>query len=184
MNMSAAEKETSNMSERFAVGLVVANRYGVLNRIAGLYNKRGYNIDSLSVGETEDPSWSRMTIVSSGDRQVRTQMVRQLNKLYDVKTVALFEGEDTIAVEHLLIKLRKGESHGDGPAADSPSALIDQYGGKIVETGDDFLVADVTGIPERVQEFIEKCKSIGIFELCRSGTLALSSRSYNIFDAK
>ncbi|MDR1272849.1 MAG: acetolactate synthase small subunit [Clostridiales Family XIII bacterium] len=179
MNISTAEKETSNMNERFTVGLVVANRYGVLNRIAGLYNKRGYNIDSLSVGETEDPSYSRMTIVSSGDRQVRTQMVRQLNKLYDVKTAALFEGEGTIAVEHLLIKLKKYGGHGD-----DPSALVGQYGGKIVETGEDFLVADVTGIPEQVQEFIEKCKSIGIFELCRSGTLALSSGSYNIFDAK
>jgi len=75
--------------ERFTVELLVANRYGVLNRITGLYARRGYNIDSLYVNETENPDLSRMLITSRGDEKVQTQMVRQLSKLYDVHDVIL-----------------------------------------------------------------------------------------------
>ena len=75
--------------ERFTVELIVANRYGVLNRITGLYARRGYNIDSLYVNETENPEKSRMLITSRGDEYIQTQMVRQLSKLYDVHEVIL-----------------------------------------------------------------------------------------------
>ena len=91
--------------ERFAVGLIVSNRFGVLNRIAGLYAKRCYNIDSLSVGETEDPEYSRMTIVSTGDEYMKDQVVRQLEKLIDVKAVALLEPENTVFAQHMFIKM-------------------------------------------------------------------------------
>ena len=75
--------------ERFTVELIVANRYGVLNRITGLYARRGYNIDSLYVNETENPEKSRMLITSTGDEYIQTQIVRQLSKLYDVHNVIL-----------------------------------------------------------------------------------------------
>ena len=75
--------------ERFTVELIVANRYGVLNRITGLYARRGYNIDSLHVNETENPERSRMLITSRGDEYIQTQIVRQLSKLYDVYEVIL-----------------------------------------------------------------------------------------------
>ena len=75
--------------ERFTVELIVANRYGVLNRITGLYARRGYNIDSLYVNETENPEKSRMLITSRGDEHIQTQIVRQLSKLYDVHEVIL-----------------------------------------------------------------------------------------------
>ncbi len=75
--------------EKFTIELIVANRYGVLNRITGLYARRGYNIDSLNVNETADPQFSRMLIVSRGDAYIQTQMVLQLSKLYDVKEVTL-----------------------------------------------------------------------------------------------
>jgi acetolactate synthase-1/3 small subunit len=75
--------------EKFSVELLVSNHYGVLNRITGLYARRGYNIDSLYVNETENPQVSRMMIVSKGDEYIQTQMVRQLSKLYDVKEVTL-----------------------------------------------------------------------------------------------
>jgi acetolactate synthase-1/3 small subunit len=81
------------MSDRFTIGLIVSNHHGVLNRIAGLYSKRCYNIDSLAVGETEDPRFSRMTIVSTGDEYTRTQVVKQLNKLHDVKLAVCSGGE-------------------------------------------------------------------------------------------
>ena len=75
--------------EKFTVELIVSNQYGVLNRITGLYTKRGYNIDSLHVNETENPQVSRMLITSKGGEQIQTQMVRQLAKLYDVQDVIL-----------------------------------------------------------------------------------------------
>ena len=163
------------MEERFTIGLVVSNRYGVLHRIAGLYNKRGYNIDSLAVGETEDPAFSRMTIVSSGDKYIRTQMIRQLEKLIDVKAAALVGGDNSVSVEHLLIKLKVGNVKNAGI-----TALINQYGGKVLDMDTRFILADVTGSPEAIQEFIGKCKPIGIHELCRSGVLALSGGSNTI----
>ena len=75
--------------KRFTVELLVSNHFGVLNRITGLYAKRGYNIDSLYVNETENPQRSRILITSTGDEYIQTQVVRQLNKLYDVKNVIL-----------------------------------------------------------------------------------------------
>ena len=75
--------------KRFTVELIVSNRFGVLNRITGLYAKRGYNIDSLFVSETENPERSRMLITATGDEYIQTQVVRQLNKLYDVQNVIL-----------------------------------------------------------------------------------------------
>lgn len=81
--------------ERFTVELIVSNHHGVLNRITGLYARRGYNIESLSVNETVDPAFSRMLILSHGDEYIRTQMVRQLQKLYDVKEVSLMSAKKT-----------------------------------------------------------------------------------------
>ncbi len=80
--------------DKFSVEMVVANHYGVLSRITGLYSRRGYNIDSLYVNETENPSLSRMLIVSRGDEYTQTQMVRQLSKLYDVREVTLMAKVD------------------------------------------------------------------------------------------
>jgi acetolactate synthase-1/3 small subunit len=160
------------MHDRFSIGLLVANRHGVLHRIAGLYNKRGYNIDSLAVGETENPRLSRMTIVSRGDASIQTQMLRQIKKLPDVKAAAVIEGDGTVFVEHLLIKLSVGKVK-----TVEITALVNQYGGKILDVGSDFLLADITGNPQSVQSFIEKCKAIGIHELCRSGVLALAGGS-------
>jgi acetolactate synthase-1/3 small subunit len=165
------------MSERFTIGLIVVNRYGVLNRIAGLYGKRGYNIDSLAVGETEDPRFSRMTIVSTGDRYIQNQVVRQLNKLIDVKAAVLLEWDQSVFVEHLLITL-KTNGEGNAPI----TSLINDYGGKVLDLGYHFVVADLTGSPEKINDFIQKCKSLGILELCRSGVLALSTGTNNIIN--
>jgi len=157
------------MNERFTVGLIVSNHHGVLNRIAGLYGKRYYNIDSLTVGETEDPRFSRMTIVSTGDQYVRSQIVKQLNKLFDVKMAVLLEESESIAAEHLLIKMKtKG---GDNAKL---AALINDYGGKIADLGEHCLTADLMAGAEKIQEFIQKCVPFGILELCRSGSLSLS----------
>ena len=165
------------MNDRFVVGLIVANRFGVLNRIAGLYGKRGYNIDSLAVGETEDPRFSRMTIVSRGDQYIRNQVLRQLNKLYDVKSAVLLDESESVSVEHLMIKIR---TNGEGNVP--VTSLLNDYGGKVLDIGAHYVVADLTGSPDKINEFISKCMPLGILELCRSGVLALSSGTKNILN--
>lgn len=160
------------MEERFAVGLIVNNRFGVLDRIAGLYAKRCYNIDALSVGETEDPKYSRMTIVSTGDEYMRDQVVRQLEKLIDVKTVTLLEPENTAFAQHMFIKMHLTGTH-RGSSKHQVLALINEYGGKVADFGEEHLTAEITGSKEKVNSFIEKVRNFGILELSRSGDIAI-----------
>lgn len=166
------------MAKKFIIGLLVNNHYGVLNRIAGLYNKRGYNIDSLTVGETEDPRYSRMTIVSSGDEYMKTQVVKQLNKLHDVKMAKIIEDENAVSVEHLLLKLKTG-AEGNSDIA----ALLNIYGAKVMDLGKDFIIVDMTGSSEKIDEFMRKCIPFGILELCRSGSLSLTKDGSNELSA-
>ncbi|NLF80471.1 MAG: acetolactate synthase small subunit [Clostridia bacterium] len=161
--------------EKFMVGLIVANHHGVLNRVAGLYSKRGYNIDSLAVGETEDASLSRMTIVSTGDDYIREQVVKQLNKLHDVKKAVLLDMDDAVSVEHLLIKIKiNGEGNAD--IAD----LINSFSGKVADFSEGCIIADITGGNDQINDFIERCRPSGILEICRSGLISLSRGMENL----
>ena len=164
------------MSEKFIVGIIVSNHFGVLNRVAGLYAKRGYNIDSLAVGETENPAYSRMTIVSTGDEYMKSQVLRQLEKLHDVKSVVLLEKENSVSIEHMLIKMRVGD---EGKAAISD--LINDYGGNVMDFGGDFITAEITGSSEKIERFIEAARAIGIFEICRSGLISMAHGTHEIF---
>ena len=155
------------MEDRFTVGLLVENRVGVLNRIAGLYNKRGFNIESLTVGETENKAYSRMTIVSSGNEDTRKQVIRQLNKFYDVKSAILINASDT--VEHVIITLKA--PNGKRPQV---MALFEEYGAQILTSGEENLVAEMNGIYAKTEEFIEKCRPFGITEITRSGAMAFT----------
>ena len=152
--------------------MIVSNRFGVLNRIAGLYAKRCYNIVSLSVGETEDPEYSRMTIVSTGDEYMKDQVVRQLEKLIDVKAVALLEPENTVFAQHMFIKMHLTGTQ-RGSSKHQVLALINRYGGKVVDFGEEYLTAEITGTAEKVDSFVEKVRGFGILELSRSGDIAL-----------
>ena len=163
------------MSEKFVVGLIVANHFGVLNRIAGLYSKRGYNIDSVAVGETEDPDFSRMTIVSTGDSYMKDQVIKQLNKLYDVQKVVLLDDHKAVSVEHLLIKI-KTSNKGNCKL----TALITSYGGKVVDFGEGYVIADITGNNDQINKFIDECLDFGVLEVCRSGLISLSRGTENL----
>ena len=167
------------MNEKFTVGIIVSNHFGVLNRVAGLYAKRGYNIDSLAVGETENPAYSRMTIVSTGDEYMKEQVLRQLEKLQDVKMVGLLDRDNSVSIEHMLIKLRAADS---GKAA--ISALINDYGGRVMDFGGEFITSEITGSSEKIERFIEAARSIGILEVCRSGLISMIHGTENIFDIK
>jgi len=165
------------MNQKFTVGLIVSNHFGVLNRVAGLYAKRGYNIDSLAVGETENPKFSRITIVSTGDDYMKKQVVRQLQKLHDVKMVTLFDNDSMISVDHMLIKLRAV-----GESKTGISELINASGGKVMDFGSDFITAEITGSSEKIDQFIEQARSLGILELCRSGRISLAHGAEQTLD--
>lgn len=158
------------MEQKFTVGLIVSNHFGVLNRVAGLYGKRGYNIDSLAVGVTEDPDYSRMTIVSTGDDYMKEQVVKQLQKLHDVKLVFLFDEENIVSVEHMLIKLKADHSK-----KAEISALINRYAGNVMDFDADFVTAEITGDSPKIESFVSEAKDIGILEVCRSGLIAMGS---------
>lgn len=157
------------MDDKFTIGLIVSNKYGVLNRVAGLYAKRGFNIDSLAVGTTEDTAFSRITIVSRGDAEIQDQVIKQLQKLHDVKKVLLFDSSHMISVEHLLIKL--GTENGNNTRA---SSLVNRYGGKIKDFGENFLTAEITGDSGSIDNFIDACSEFDILELCRSGAISMA----------
>ena len=130
------------MEERFAVGLIVNNRFGVLDRIAGLYAKRCYNIDAISAGPTGNPEYTRLTIVSTGDEYMKDQVVRQLYKLYDVKTVALLEQEHTLFAQHMFVKMHlTGTERGSSKhqvlelIKDMDSESVDLEGAEIIVSG-------------------------------------------------
>jgi len=170
-------EETKQMSEttpedatqQFAVGILVNNHFGVLNRVAGLYAKRCYNIDSLAVGETEDPRYSRMTIVSTGDDYMREQVVKQLRKLHDVKAVVLLDNGAAVAVEHMLIKLRS-----DAEYSARISELVERFSGRIKDFGPDYVVVEITGNHDKIKAFFERVDARGIIETCRSGLISMS----------
>jgi len=163
------------MSERFTVGIIVSNHFGVLNRVAGLYAKRGYNIDSLAVGETENPQYSRMTIVSTGDEYMKNQVLRQLEKLHDVKTACILDYDNSVSIEHMLIKLRVASA---GKA--SISNTINDYGGRVMDFGDEFITAEITGSSEKIERFIEEARKTGIMEVCRSGLISMVQGTQNV----
>jgi len=167
------------MEEKFTVGLIVSNHFGVLNRISGLYSKRGYNIDSLAVGVTEDKRYSRLTIVSTGDEYMKDQVIKQLQKLHDVKMVTLFNNETTVSVEHMLIKLKT-----DNGNKAKISEFINAYGGKVMDFGDHYITAEITGNSEKVDKFIADISGLGILELCRSGAISMIHGVDNMLSIK
>jgi len=153
---------------RHTISVLVENEFGVLTRIAGLFSGRGFNIESLSVAPTLDPTLSRMTIVTSGDDQIIEQVNKQLNKLIDTIKVIDFTGEDFIEREMALIKVN---------AEDSTRAEIlricDIFRGKVVDVTAKCYTVEVTGSPVKVNAIIDLLRPMGIKELVRSGPVVL-----------
>jgi len=157
------------MENKFTVGAVVSNHFGVLNRVSSLFSKRGYNIRSLSVGETENPELSRITIVVTGDDYVKEQVVKQLDKLQDVKKVIILDEENAVTREYMLIKLKAVNK-----TANKATKLINRFAGKIVDFSEETITVEITGEESQTEEFIKRAKDIGIVEVCRAGVVALS----------
>ncbi len=155
------------MKKIFSVS--VENRSGVLSKIAGLFARRCYNIDSLVVGETEDHSVSRMTIVSSGDEQIMQQIEKQLNKKLDVIKVKTFEEQESVCKELMLMRV-KFSPNNRKDIIETCSIL----GGKIVDMSMTYFLIQFCDSPEKIQLCIRMMLPFGISELARTGTVALT----------
>lgn len=154
--------------DQFLLAVLVANRFGVLSRVAGLFSRRGYNIDSLNVSETDDPKISRMTIIVTGDEYIKSQIVKQLEKLHDVIRVELMPEEGIIAREHLLVKIRvTGETRAEIIEA------VNIFRGKVVDFSKDTMILEATGESRKLDALIEFANQFGIIEMCRAGALAI-----------
>lgn len=158
------------MTQKLTVSALVRNRSGVLLRVAGLFARRGYNIRSLTVSETEHPEFSRMTVVSEVEPEQVKQVEAQLLKLEDVIKVAHLEEGKLVSSELLLIKVHCFNK-------DRPQVLktVIAYGARVKDIGHTMLTAELTGEPERIDAFIADMSVHGIAELSRSGITALES---------
>ena len=147
--------------EKFIIAILVSNHAGVLSRVTGMFTRRGFNIDSLTVGETESPEFSRITI----------SLVKQLEKMYDVKKVQVL-GEETVIRELLLIKVRNVPEE-----RQDIMSVVDIFRAKIADYSPDALSIEIRGDSNKINAFIELVKPYGILEMCRTGLVALERGS-------
>jgi len=160
---------------RHTISALVLNQPGVLARIAGLFSGRGFNIESLCVGETLDPSVSRMTIVTRGNDQIIEQITKQLNKLVDIIKVVDFFGNDYIDREMILIKVMAESS-----SRAEILRITDIFRGKIVDVTPKSYTIEVSGDENKIQAIIDLLKPMGIKEVVRTGKVAISRGSKGI----
>ena len=152
---------------QFVIAVYVDNRYGVLTRVTSMFTRRGFNIDALTVGETEHPEYSRITISMSGDGYAREQMINQLRKLYNVKKVEVLV-DDSIRRELMLIKVKN-----DSTTRADVLAAVDVYRAKVIDYTTDELCVEITGDPTKIDAFVKLMEPFGIIEMCRTGIVAL-----------
>lgn len=153
---------------RHTISVVVENKFGALTRIAGLFSGRGYNIDTLNVGPTQDPKTSRMTIVTRGDDATLEQIVKQLNKLADVMHVQDFREDEYIDRELVLVKVAV-----DSSTRAEVMQITDIFRAKIVDVQPKSLTIEITGDESKIEKFIVLMKTFGVLELTRTGKVAL-----------
>lgn len=154
---------------RQILSALVQNVPGVLSHISGMLASRGYNIDSLAVGETEDPALSRMTFVVVGDQAVLDQVSKQLQKMITVVRVENLSQTDYLERDLMLIKVKTDEGK-----RTEIIELVDIFRGKIVDISSSSLVIEISGKEKKIEAFIDVLKPFGIIELARTGRIAIA----------
>lgn len=157
---------------RSVIAVYVENKYGVLARVAGLFMRKGFNIDSLTVGETDDPDFSRITVTLNGDSYAREQLINQVKKLHNVKQVKLLDPVSSVERELMLVKVRNTSEN-----RSEIMAATEIFRAKIIDYTTDAMCIEVTGEPSKIKAFIEVIKPLGIIEMCRTGVVALERGS-------
>ncbi|MDE6797743.1 MAG: acetolactate synthase small subunit [Ruminococcus sp.] len=156
------------MAKQYIIGAIVSNIAGVLSRVSGMFTRRGFNIDSLTVGETESAEFSRITIAFHGDADVKDRIIKQLDKIHDVKAVEVLDSQETVTRELLLIKVKNSpENRQDIMTA------VEIFRSKIVDYSPSSLTIELTGEVTKIDAFIELVRPYGIMEMCRTGIVAV-----------
>src|SRR5687767_5031651 len=153
---------------RHTISVLVENKFGVLTRIAGLFSGRGYNIDTLNVAPTQDPTTSRMTIITRGDDATLEQIVKQLNKMPDVMKVQDFRDGEYVDRELVLIKVNV-----DTESRSEVMQITDIFRAKIVDVQPKTLSIEITGNESKIEKFVDLMKTFGIADVTRTGKVAL-----------
>jgi len=154
--------------DKHVINVIVENQFGVLAQIAGMFSSRGYNISSLIVGETEDPTISLMTITVEGNEDIVEQVIKQLNKQINVIKVINLTKQDYISRELALVKVSANKQN-----RHKVIAVVQAMGGEIIEVTKLFVFAEFTGDEDKVENAIQLIKSYGIKEMIRTGKVAL-----------
>ena len=163
-------------NNQFVIAVYVDNKAGVLTRVTAMFTRRGFNIDALTVGETERSEYSRITISMSGDDYVKEQLINQLKKLYVVKKVEVLE-EEPIKRELMLIKVEnKSENRSDIMTA------VDVFRASVIDYSSEGMCIEVTGNPSKIDAFVKLMQPFGILEMCRTGVVALDRGANTLFN--
>ncbi len=160
---------------RFVISVYVDNQIGVLTRVTSLFTRRGFNIDSLTVGETERSEYSRITISMSGDCYSRDQLINQLKKLVNVKKVEILN-DDAIQRELMLIKVENASQN----RSDIMTA-VDVFRASVIDYSPTAMCIEVTGNPSKIDAFVKLMQPFGILEMCRTGIVALDRGEQTLF---
>jgi len=162
--------------QNYIIAAIVEHKPGVLYRVSNMFRKRGFNIESISVGQTEQKNTARMTITITGDERVVEQVVKQLSKLVDVIKVSTLDPKTTVIREMALVK-----AHIADPKSRSDIIhYANIFRGHIVDVGPDSMIIEITGDSDKIDAFIDLMKNFGVKELARTGITALSRGARSI----
>jgi len=153
---------------RRVLSILVDNQAGVLSRISGLFSRRGYNIDSLSVGETEDPAFSRITVVVRGDDLTLTQIARQVEKLADCRELTELNADASVCRELALVKVSA-----DAPDRSDIVGIVEIFRANIIDVSNSSITVELTGDENKIAAFMELMRPYGIIEMARTGLTGL-----------
>lgn len=158
--------------KQYVIAIRVKNSFGVLARVAAMFSRRGFNIDSLAVGETETPGVSRITVAMKGDEYIRNQMIKQLSKLQEVLEISEMAADECVNRELLMIKVKLD-------SADRRELMdaVNIFRANIIDYAVDSMCIVITGETSKLNAFIELMKPFGILEMCRTGVVALERGS-------
>lgn len=155
--------------KKWILSILVENTSGVLSRVSGLFSRRGYNIDSITAGMTNDPRFSRMTVVCTGDELILEQITKQLAKLVDVRDIKVLTPEESVSRELILVKVLA-----DASQRQNIISIADIFRAKIVDVGRESLIVELTGTQSKLEAFMELLEGYEILEIARTGITGLS----------
>ncbi|MBP3333352.1 MAG: acetolactate synthase small subunit [Clostridia bacterium] len=154
--------------KRYTVAVLVQNKFGVLNRVTSMFRRRRFNIDALTVSETESPDYSRITVIFDGDSASKKQLVEQLYKLPEVCSIKELDSDNSVSSELLLIKMENSAE-----TREEIRSAADAFDAKIVDYTRESVMMQVTGDSRRIDSFINLMRDYKILEICRTGIVSL-----------